>query len=120
MALRLLSSCGMHGLSVVVAHGSLRISVVCSTWALSLRLPSSVVVARGLSCPVVRGILVPPPGMEPVSPALGGGFFTVGPPGSPSPPFSSWPHCLQNHVILGLFLKVYIPKDSGTTGFGVG
>ena len=56
-------------------------SVVCSMQALSLRRESSVVVARGLSCPKACGILVPRPGIEPASPALEGGFFTTGPPG---------------------------------------
>ena len=47
--------------------------------------------ASGLSCTgfslaealglVGPGILVPRPGMEPTSPALGGGFLTPGPPG---------------------------------------
>ena len=41
----------------------------------------SVVVAHGLSCPVACGILVPRPGIEPVSPALQDGFLTTGPPG---------------------------------------
>ena len=31
----------------------------------------------GLGCPVAPGSLVPPPGMEPVFPALAGGFFTT-------------------------------------------
>ena len=57
-------------------------SVACSTRALSLRRESSVVVVRGLSCPAVaREILVPQPGIEPTSPALGCRFFTTGPPG---------------------------------------
>ena len=38
------------------------------------------VVAHGLSRVVVRGILVPWPGTEPVSPALEHGFLTTGPP----------------------------------------
>ena len=41
----------------------------------------SVVVAHRLSCYTARGILVPGPGIEPVSPALQGGFLTTGPPG---------------------------------------
>ena len=45
-------------------------SVVRGTWALSLRCPSSVVAGRWLSCPAACGILVPRPGIEPVSPAL--------------------------------------------------
>ena len=38
---------------------------------------------RGLSCPVACGILIPPPGIKPESPALEGGFSTTGPQGSP-------------------------------------
>ena len=56
-------------------------SVVCSTLTHSLRCTSSVVVACGLSCPRAYGILVPQPGIEPVSPALEGRFLTTGPPG---------------------------------------
>ena len=41
----------------------------------------SVVVVRGLSCPMACGILVPRPGIKPVSPALQEGFLTTGPPG---------------------------------------
>ena len=39
----------------------------------------------GLSCPSACGILIPQPGIEPVSPALEGGFLTTGPSGK------SWP-----------------------------
>ena len=35
--------------------------------------------ALGLSCPVACGILVPRPGIEPLSPALEGRFLTTGP-----------------------------------------
>ena len=41
----------------------------------------SVLTARSLSCPVTSGILVPGPGIEPVSPALEGGFLSTGIPG---------------------------------------
>ena len=47
----------------------------------SLRHTGSVVVAHGLSCPAACGILVPRPGIEPVSPAQEGRFSTTGPPG---------------------------------------
>ena len=40
----------------------------------------SSIVALGLSCPVARGILVPRPGIEHVSPALKGEVLTTGPP----------------------------------------
>ena len=41
----------------------------------------SVVAELRLTCPEASGILVPQPGMEPVYPALEGGFLTTGPPG---------------------------------------
>ena len=49
----------------------------------------SVVVAHGLSCLAACGILVPWPGIEPVSPALEGGILTTGPTGK-SPSFYIW------------------------------
>ena len=36
-----------------------------------------------LSRSAAGGISVPSPGIKPVSPALQGGFLTIGPPGSP-------------------------------------
>ena len=52
----------------------------------------SVVVARGLSCPMACGFLVPWPGIEPESPALQDGFLTTGPPGILSiSSCASWP-----------------------------
>ena len=41
----------------------------------------TVAVAYKLISPVAGGILVPQPRIEPVSPALGGGFLTTGAPG---------------------------------------
>ena len=41
----------------------------------------SVVVVHGLSCSLAHGILVPRPGIESASLALGGRFLTTGPPG---------------------------------------
>ena len=45
----------------------------------------SLVVVRGLTCPTACGILVPQPGIEPMSSALERGFLTTGPPGEPLP-----------------------------------
>ena len=89
---RRISSLQRAGFSLVVARGfSLspcgawvpeRVGfVVCGMQAVSLRCMSSGVVACGLSCPAACRILVPGPGLKPVSPALEGGFFTTGPPG---------------------------------------
>ena len=55
------------------------------TWA-------SVVATHGLSCPTAHGIF--PDQMEPVFPALAGGFFTTQPPGKLQTA------CLNNRVIL--------------------
>ena len=41
----------------------------------------SLVVVRGLSCPLACGVLVPQPGVKPMSFASRGGFLATGPPG---------------------------------------
>ena len=66
----------VRGLSIVVRR-------LLSSCARAPEHVGSVVVARGLglSCPTACGILVPSPEVEPVSPALEGGFLTTGPPG---------------------------------------
>ena len=61
------SSCA-HGLSS------------CGSWALERRLSSC-----GARAQLLRGMWdLPGPGLEPVSPALAGGFLTTVPPGKPS------------------------------------
>ena len=61
------------GFSLVVTQPSEHVgSAVCSTRALQLRCMISVVVAHRLNCPTACGILVPWPGIEPMSPALEG------------------------------------------------
>ena len=57
---------------LVVAHRSVHCGAL-----------DSVVVSHKLICLMVRGILVPPPGIEPASSASEGGFLTTGPQGSP-------------------------------------
>ena len=66
-------SCGMQDLRCGRRDLSLR--------ARAPECTGSVVAARGLSCPVARGILVPQPGIELASPALRDGFLTTGPSG---------------------------------------
>jgi len=74
---------GAHGLLLVAVQGLLLLGSTgcrvhglssCSMWA-------SLVVAHRFNCPIAWGILVPQPGIEPLSPALEGGFLTTGPPG---------------------------------------
>ena len=107
----LLSSCGVQ------APGCMG-SVVCGMQSLSLRRTSSVVVARGLSCPAACGILVPQPGIQRVTPTLEGGVFITGPPGKSLPHNSKWNSDLwkckghffpavENHLCLVLNFKTY-------------
>ena len=60
--------------ALVVAHGLSSYS----TWAPEHA--GSVVVTCRLSCLTTWEILVPRPGIEPMSPTLEGGFLTTGPP----------------------------------------
>ena len=74
------SFCGARALgvraSVVVAHGLSS----CGSWAPEHRLSSC-----GARAYLLRGMWdLPGPGLEPVSPALTGGFLTTAPPGKPS------------------------------------
>ena len=50
-------------------------------WHASPEHAGSAVAVRGLWWPTEGGILVPRPGIEPMSPALEGEFLTAGPPG---------------------------------------
>ena len=89
-------------------------------WALLLRHANSVVVARRLSCPAACGILVPRPGIEPVSPALEGSFFTTGPPAEPRLCFllSVWPWAnLLTSLSLSLpIYKMELPPTFQSSG----
>ena len=88
---RAFSSCGEQGLlfvvvhrllimvaSLVAEHGSRHAGCSsCDLWALEHRLSSCDAWAS-----LLRGMsVVPGPGLEPVSPALSGGFLTTAPPG---------------------------------------
>ena len=58
-----------------------RLLVLWHTGFFSLQCASSLVAMHGFCCPMACGILVPPPGIEPMSPTLQGRFLTTGPPG---------------------------------------
>ena len=55
---------------------------------------------HGLSCPAACGILVPRPGIEPMSPALEGRFLTTGPPGKSLQIPSYWAKLGLQHMNL--------------------
>ena len=71
----LVAACGIFTVACGIFTVAYRIfTVACgSVWALQFA-------EHGLSCLVVRGILVLRPGIEPASPALKGGFLSTGPP----------------------------------------
>ena len=95
------SSCGEEGLLFIAVRGLLIVvASCCGAWALGAW--ASVVVAHGLSscgswalecrfsscgarASLLRGMWdLPGPGLEPMSPALAGGFLTTAPPGKPN------------------------------------
>ena len=83
------SSCGERGLLFVAVHSFSHCSGFCCCGARALGTWASVVAACGLSSCGARAYLLrsmwdlPGPELEPVSPALVGGFFTAAPPGKP-------------------------------------
>ena len=68
---------------------------------------ASLAVAHGLCCPTACGILVPWPGIKPVSMSrvLEGRFLTTGPPGKSQPPyFPAHPRPPDYHLLPSLFI----------------
>ena len=81
---RAFSSCGKRGPLFIAVRGPLTIkaSLVAEHRLQTRRLSSC-----GSRAQSLRGMWDPPgPGLEPVSPALAGGFSTTAPPGKPSSP----------------------------------
>ena len=91
---------------------SAALGLSCSTLAsLYSWCVGSVAIALRLSYPEVDGILVPRPGIKPVSPALQGGFLTTGLPGQPlRPSFKKWSYWGKNSLMYRTQ-----PKDHPTT-----
>ena len=86
LCVRAFSSCSEWGPLFIAVRGLLFVVAflvaehgVQTCGLQQLWLTGSVVVARGLSCSAA----LPRPGLEPVSPALAGGFLTTAPPGQP-------------------------------------
>ena len=75
-------------------------SLSCFMPDLSLWHPASLVTVHGLNCSEPRGILVPEPGIEPMSPALQGRFLSTGLPGK-FPQYLFW-SITVNYLILQL------------------
>ena len=115
---RALSSCDERGLLFVVVHGLLIAVASLCCGARALGAQASVVVARG-----PRGMWdLPRPGLEPVSPALAGGFLTTAPPGKPIVVFLNFflsfpPECgfheVRGHAWPGLSYIQLLPLAHG-------
>ena len=82
---RAFSSCGERAPLFIAVHGPLTIAAsLVAEHRLQMRRLSSC----GSQAQLLRGMWnLPRPGLEPVSPALAGGFSTTAPPGKPSSSF---------------------------------
>ena len=128
---RTVSSCGERGLLFVAGRGLLiAVASLVACRAETVGARASVVVARGLSSCGSRALEhrlsscgaraylpqgvwdLPGPGLEPVFPALAGGFLTTAPPGKPcSPPFVN-----MNLSVFFLFLYCHLVGFCGCRG----
>ena len=78
---RAFSSCGERGPLFIAMHGPLTIA---ASLVAEHRLQTRRLSSCGSRTQLLRGMWDPPrPGLEPVSPALAGGFSTSVPPGKP-------------------------------------
>ena len=95
---RAFSSCGKRGPLLTAVRGPLTVAVsLVAEHRLQMRRLSNC----GSRAQLLRGTWdLPRPGLEPVSPALSGGFSTTAPPGKPRIPFF-------NLILLPLHLLVY-------------
>ena len=116
------SSWGERGLLFIAVHGLLT-AVASRCGAQALGAQASVVVARGLSSCGVQAVErrlsscgaraqllcgmwdLPGPGLEPVSPALAGGFLTIEPPGEPRVLLFKFEYT-QGALYIGCYFKV--------------
>ena len=84
---RAFSSCGKRGPLFIVVHGPL---TIMASLVAEHRLQTHRLSNCGSRAQLLHGMWdLPRPGLEPVSPALAGGFSTTAPPGKPSGEFLS-------------------------------
>ena len=82
---RAFSSCGERGPLFIAVRGPLTLA---ASLVAEHRLQTRRLSSCGSRAQLLRGMWDPPrPGLEPVSPALAGGFSTTAPPGKPCLPF---------------------------------
>ena len=79
---RAFSSCGKRGPLFIAVHGPL---IIAASPVAEHRLQTRRLSSCGSRAQPLHGMWDPPrPGLEPVSPALAGGFSTAAPPGKPT------------------------------------
>ena len=94
--------------SVVVACGLSS----CGSWALGCRLSS------GTRAQLLRDMWdLPGPGLEPMSPALAGGFLTTAPPGKPLGGFDGWSHRTSQPLRVAHYLLRKLHSITENTSF---
>ena len=106
---RAFSSCGKRGPLFIAVRGPL---TVAASLLAEHRLQTCRLSSCGSRAQLLHGMWgLPRPGLEPVSPALAGGFSTTAPPGKPSSALLiSWGWSLSPVVIpvYGIFFSVHI------------
>ena len=104
---RAFSSCGKWGPLFIAVRGPLTIE---ASPVAEHRLQTRRLSNCGSRAQLLRGMWnLPGPGLEPVSPALAGGFLTATPPGKPS--YSHFLKCF-GFVIVGVFLLLcFLPRE---------
>ena len=93
---RAFSSCGERGPRFIAVRGPLTIA---ASLVAEHRLQTRRLSSCGSRAQLLRGMWDPPrPGLEPVSPALAGGFLTTAPPGKPYGIFKCWKRLAKNRA----------------------
>ena len=101
---RAFSSCGKRGPLFITVRGPLTIAAsLVAEHGLQTRSLSSC----GSRAQLLRGMWdLPRPGLEPVSPALAGGFLTTAPPGKPSA--EDFTYLLSTAVIANKWILLFL------------
>ena len=94
---RAFSSCGKRGPLFIAVHGPL---TVAAPLVAGHRLQTHRLSSCGSRAQLLHGMWDPPrPGLEPVSPALAGGFSTTAPPGKPPMQMEFYTNDLKSQAI---------------------
>ena len=105
---RAFSSCGKRGPLFIAVRGPLTIA---ASLVAEHRLQTRKLSSCGSQAQLLRGMWDSPrPGLEPMSPALAGGFSTTAPPGKPPGPISWKVHSARAHPRRNNLYRSYLLK----------